>query len=156
MQHPSQNQGNSNVSKRLWETLGLRMFLLCIAHKQSSHNEFWPLQAHSYEYLCSSKLYKIIMNKLRMTGVKHLIRKNKSQWFTQSYYRTQYYVWKSHMFIWESQKHKEGGGEASIKSNHTNKIFQTYPVILLFQPPMEKILGFPGNFPLKSLTTQWQ
>lgn len=38
-------------------------------------------KCYSSGYLCSSNLYKIIWNKIRMASVRDFIRKNKSQWF---------------------------------------------------------------------------
>jgi len=58
------------------------------------------------------------------------------------------------MFIWESQKHKGGRREASAKPNYTNKIIQSYPVILLFQPPVKKPCRFSCKFSLEILDKQ--
>lgn len=84
---------------------------------------FGLYKCESYEYVCSSKLQNIIMNTVRMTDVKHYQGK-KGHIDSFRFTIGPHIMYWNHMFIWESQKHKEGGGEKSAKANYANKIIQ--------------------------------
>lgn len=116
---------------------------------------FGLCKCHSDEHLCASKHTITYKLKEWLVWSTSSGKTSRSDSF-QIYYYSQYYVWKSPTFICECQNHKEGGGEASAKANYTKKIIQSNPIILIYQPPMEKILGFPRNFSLKSLRSKWQ
>lgn len=116
---------------------------------------FGLYKCESYEYVCSGKLQNIIMNTLRMIDVKHFIREKK--------------VALIHLYLLlvpilcieitcssEKAKSIKKVGEKNLQKPITQTKSFSYPVILLFQPPMKKNSRFSWSFPVKSLISKWQ
>lgn len=113
-----------------------------------SHNEFWPPQVLQFWIPLFQQSVQDYSEQSKNGWCETLYQK-KQDTMIHSRFTSGYYVLKLPTFIWKSQKHNEGGGEPSAKANDANKIIKSCPVKLLFQPSMEKILGFNTGFSWK-------
>lgn len=107
------------------------MFLLHIAYKLNSHNEFWPPPVLQFWIPLFQQSVHDHYEQSKNGRCETLYQKKQVTMINSRFTSGSNIVLKSPTLIWKSQKHNEGGGEPSAKANHANKIIKSYPIILL-------------------------